>query len=196
MIIAIDGPAGSGKTTIGRMVAERLGFALVDTGLLYRAVTVEARRRGIGANDATGLVQMLAELHIEINTSPRADRDSPLLQIDGRDVSREAHDPAIARSYPFDVLGAQTQGMIGYWLVQALQNALPGRQVACLVSRTLVRRDDPAFAGMPGVRLALSCRPQPPLRDLGHVLRLPLEPGNPRWRQRMVDDIGFGPRLP
>jgi len=57
-----------------------------------------------------------------------------------------ARDPALARPYPFDVLGAQTQGMIGYWLVQALQNALPGRQVACLVSRTLVRRDDPAFA--------------------------------------------------
>ena len=57
-----------------------------------------------------------------------------------------AHDPAISRPYPFDVLGAQTQGMIGYWLVQALQNALPRRQVACLVSRTLVRRDDPAFA--------------------------------------------------
>jgi carbamate kinase len=57
-----------------------------------------------------------------------------------------AHDPSLARPYPFDVLGAQTQGMIGYWLVQALQNALPGRQVACLVSRTLVRADDPAFA--------------------------------------------------
>jgi len=46
-----------------------------------------------------------------------------------------AHDPAISRPYPFDVLGAQTQGMIGYWLVQALQNALPGRQVTCLISR-------------------------------------------------------------
>jgi carbamate kinase len=57
-----------------------------------------------------------------------------------------AQDTAISRPYPFDVLGAQTQGMIGYWLVQALQNALPGRQVACLVSRTLVRTDDPAFA--------------------------------------------------
>ena len=57
-----------------------------------------------------------------------------------------AHDPSLSRPYPFDVLGAQTQGMIGYWLVQALQNALPGRQVACLVSRTLVSRDDPAFA--------------------------------------------------
>jgi carbamate kinase len=57
-----------------------------------------------------------------------------------------AHDPSIMRPYPFDVLGAQTQGMIGYWLLQALQNALPGRQVACLVSRTLVRSQDPAFA--------------------------------------------------
>jgi carbamate kinase len=56
-----------------------------------------------------------------------------------------AHDPALSRPYPFDVLGAQTQGMIGYWLVQALQNELPGRQAACLVSRTLVRGDDPAF---------------------------------------------------
>jgi carbamate kinase len=44
------------------------------------------------------------------------------------------------------VLVAQTQGMIGYWLLQALHNALPGRQTACLVSRTLVREDDPAFA--------------------------------------------------
>ena len=57
-----------------------------------------------------------------------------------------ASDPALARPYPFDVLGAQTQGMIGYWLTQALANALPDRQVTCLISRTLVRADDPAFA--------------------------------------------------
>jgi carbamate kinase len=56
-----------------------------------------------------------------------------------------AQDLSLSRPYPFDVLGAQTQGMIGYWLVQALQNAVPGRQAACLVSRTLVRQEDPAF---------------------------------------------------
>ena len=56
-----------------------------------------------------------------------------------------AGDPELAHPYPLDVLGAQTQGMIGYWLVQALQNALPGRQVACLVSQTLVSAADPAF---------------------------------------------------
>jgi carbamate kinase len=57
-----------------------------------------------------------------------------------------AGDPALSRPYPFDVLGAQTQGMIGYWLVQALQGAVPGKPAACLVCRTVVRACDPAFA--------------------------------------------------
>jgi CMP/dCMP kinase len=96
VIIAIDGPAGSGKTTIGRMVAEALGFALVDTGLFYRAVTVESLRRGIAADDVGGLTRMMGELQIDINTAPSAGRAGPLLTIDGRDVSGEAHDPAMA----------------------------------------------------------------------------------------------------
>ena len=56
-----------------------------------------------------------------------------------------AKDPALRRPYPFDVLDAQTQGMIGYWLLQSLQNALPGREVASLITQTLVSRADPAF---------------------------------------------------
>jgi CMP/dCMP kinase len=95
VIIAIDGPAGSGKTTIGRMVAEALHFALVDTGLFYRAVTVEARRRGIAPDDVAGLSGLVDVVRIEVNTSPSADQQA-LLSIDGRDVSRQAHDPAIA----------------------------------------------------------------------------------------------------
>jgi len=96
VIVAIDGPAGSGKTTVGRLVAEKLGFALVDTGLFYRAVTVEARRRAIAMDDVAGLTRMLGQLHIEINTSPSSDRSGPLLAVDGRDVSLEAQDPVIA----------------------------------------------------------------------------------------------------
>ena len=95
MIIAIDGPAGSGKTTVGRMVAQTLGFGLVDTGLFYRAVTVEARRRGIRADDLPALEAMLNAISIQINTSP-SDKQIPLLAIDGRNVSKEAHDPAIS----------------------------------------------------------------------------------------------------
>jgi carbamate kinase len=57
-----------------------------------------------------------------------------------------AKDTSLSRPYPFDVLGAQTQGMIGYWLLQSLQNALPGREVASIISQTLVSAADPAFA--------------------------------------------------
>ncbi len=57
-----------------------------------------------------------------------------------------ARDPALSRPYSFDVLGAQTQGMIGYWIVQAVSRAMPGRQAVCVVCRTLTRDDDPAMA--------------------------------------------------
>lgn len=58
---------------------------------------------------------------------------------------QSASDPNLTSPYPLDVLGAQTQGMIGYWLLQALQNTLPGRQVAALINQTLVSAADPAF---------------------------------------------------
>jgi len=96
VIITIDGPAGSGKTTIGRMVAEALGFALVDTGLFYRAVTVEARRRGIATDDVAGLTAMVKTIDINVNTTPTSGSEKPLLTIDGRDVSAHAVDPEIA----------------------------------------------------------------------------------------------------
>ncbi|GAA2987234.1 carbamate kinase [Streptosporangium longisporum] len=57
-----------------------------------------------------------------------------------------ADDPNLTRPYPLDTLGAQTQGMIGYWMLQALQNALPGRQVICMINQTLVSAVDPALA--------------------------------------------------
>ncbi|WP_193605215.1 carbamate kinase [Nocardioides dongkuii] len=59
---------------------------------------------------------------------------------------QSASDPRLTSPYPFDVLGAQTQGMIGYWLLQAMENELPGRQVAAIINQTLVAAADPAFA--------------------------------------------------
>lgn len=57
-----------------------------------------------------------------------------------------AADHALSRPYPFDALGAQTQGMIGYWIAQAFSRTVPGRPAACLLCRTLVRADDPAMS--------------------------------------------------
>ncbi|MHB1088964.1 MAG: carbamate kinase [Acidimicrobiales bacterium] len=56
-----------------------------------------------------------------------------------------ASDPELEHPFPFDVLGAQTQGMIGYWLLQAFKNAVPERESVALVTQTLVELDDPAF---------------------------------------------------
>ena len=56
-----------------------------------------------------------------------------------------AADAALSGPYPFDVLGAETQGMIGYWLLQAFENALPGQKVASIVCQTVVDPGDPAF---------------------------------------------------
>lgn len=57
-----------------------------------------------------------------------------------------ARDPALSRPYPFDALGAQTQGMIGYWIAQAVSRAAPASKTACLICRTIVRADDPAMS--------------------------------------------------
>jgi cytidylate kinase len=94
--IAIDGPAASGKSTVARMVAERLGGHYVSTGDMYRAVTWEALRRGIDPERSPdAVVAMLADMSLEHmgarNTVPR-------VGINGTPVPEgELHSPAVAR---------------------------------------------------------------------------------------------------
>jgi cytidylate kinase len=70
MIIAIDGPAGSGKSSTARQVAARLGFLLLDTGAMYRAVTLKCLRRGIPAADHAALEKLVAETDIRFSGRP------------------------------------------------------------------------------------------------------------------------------
>jgi carbamate kinase len=116
----------------------RIVAALGGNALLQRGEPPES---AVQESHVVKAVQALAPLTIE--------HDLVITHGNGPQVGmlalESAHDPAIAHPYPFDVLGAQTQGMIGYWLLQALQNAVPDRHVACLVSRTLVSEQDPAF---------------------------------------------------
>jgi len=67
MIVAIDGPAGAGKSTISRRLAERLGFAFLDTGAMYRAVALAALRRGLGLDDAEAIARLASELTIDFD---------------------------------------------------------------------------------------------------------------------------------
>lgn len=65
-VIAIDGPAGAGKSTIAKALAARLGLEYLDTGAMYRAVTVAAARRGIPADDVERVAELAGEFHLDM----------------------------------------------------------------------------------------------------------------------------------
>ncbi len=74
-LIVIDGPAGAGKSTVARRVAEQLGAALLDTGAIYRSLALVARARGIDWDDEAGLAPLAANLRIDFR--PSAERGGP-----------------------------------------------------------------------------------------------------------------------
>jgi cytidylate kinase len=88
-VITIDGPAGSGKSTVSRLLAARMGYAYLDTGAMYRAIALAAKRRGIS------LDQPLALKHLceTVALSFVADCDPPRLLMEGEDISQQIRNP-------------------------------------------------------------------------------------------------------
>ncbi len=87
--IAIDGPAGAGKSTLARRLAGRLGFLYIDTGAMYRAIALSARRLGIGWDDAGRLEELARESRIELLAGGR-------VLLNGEDISQEIREPEIS----------------------------------------------------------------------------------------------------
>jgi cytidylate kinase len=92
MIVAIDGPAGSGKSTVARALARRLGFTYLDSGALYRAVTLLALERGVDLDDGAGLAELAAGTRIELH-----ERDHDYVQViaNDHDISEEIRAPSV-----------------------------------------------------------------------------------------------------
>ena len=88
-VVAIDGPAGSGKSTVARAVAARLGLAYLDTGAMYRAVAFAALRRGIDPEDAETVARLAEQVDIEVGDS---------VSVDGVDASIEIRGPEVTRA--------------------------------------------------------------------------------------------------
>ena len=93
--IAIDGPAGAGKSTIGALLAERLGSLFLDTGAMYRALAVAAERRGVDPDDADGLTALARDVRIAIGPPTVRDGRAYTVLLDGSDVTWAIRSPAI-----------------------------------------------------------------------------------------------------
>ena len=87
MIIAIDGPAGTGKGTISKLIAKRLGFLYIDTGAMYRAVAVKLLRNKIGIEDKLEIKKILEKTSIELKTDDTETEYIQKVYLDGEDVT-------------------------------------------------------------------------------------------------------------
>ena len=93
-IIAIDGPAGAGKSTITRRLAHQLGLLYLDTGAMYRAVTWLVMEAGITIDDETGVAQLIADLNLNL-TSPKALELPTIVHVNGQEVTQEIRTPEV-----------------------------------------------------------------------------------------------------
>ncbi len=89
IIIAIDGPAGSGKGTITKLLAEKLGIVNIDTGAMYRALAVAALRRGIKPDDKEKVIELMKNISIEFDKEGNT-------YLDGENVSTEIRTPEVS----------------------------------------------------------------------------------------------------
>jgi cytidylate kinase len=88
-VIAIDGPAGSGKSTVARAVADRLGLAYLDTGAMYRAVAFAAIREGVDPADAAPVAELARSMDLSVG---------PAVVVDGVDATIEIRNPEVTRA--------------------------------------------------------------------------------------------------
>lgn len=96
--IAIDGPAGAGKSTVAREVAERLGLAYLDTGAMYRAVTLAGLRNGTDLHDAAALQALTDAIDLDIQTDGTGQN---IIFLNGENVSADIRLPLISRNVSF-----------------------------------------------------------------------------------------------
>lgn len=137
-MITIDGPAGVGKSTVGREVAIRLGLPFVDTGIYYRALTVAAAAEGIQVGDQERLAELAEHFQVEVNTDPLA--EGWRAQVGSLSLDRELWQPGLAP-------------LLAYVAGQAaVRSALLGRQREAGASGAVAVGRDTGTAVFPDAR--------------------------------------------
>ncbi|MCL6564105.1 MAG: (d)CMP kinase [Firmicutes bacterium] len=92
LVIAVDGPAGAGKSTVAKRVAERLGLDYLDSGAMYRALAWKALKRGIDLRDEDQLTALLAKTSIVLDSDPQG---RPRIRVDGQEVGEALRSPEV-----------------------------------------------------------------------------------------------------
>ena len=94
LVVTIDGPAGSGKSTTAKLVAQRLGYAYLDTGAMYRAIALKAIERHVDVSNPNDLARLAEETDVRVEPDPQGTR----VILDGRDVTAKLRSVEVTRS--------------------------------------------------------------------------------------------------
>ena len=128
-VIAIDGPAGSGKTTIARALADRLGLAYLDTGAMYRAVVFAALRAGIDLQDEVALARTARAMDLQLDrTSCVVDGVDATQAIRGPEVTSAVSVVAAVADVRIDLVGRQRN-----WVAERGGGVVEGRDIGSVV---------------------------------------------------------------
>ena len=133
MIVAIDGPAGAGKSTVGRAVADRLGLQYLDTGAMYRAITFAALRRGLDPTDEDDVAELSAAVDLSVDAGPNGtvvivDGVDATIEIRGREVTSAVSAVAANSRVRSELVRRQRR-----WVIDHDGGVVEGRDIGSVV---------------------------------------------------------------
>ncbi len=132
-IVAIDGPAGSGKSTVAKNVAKKMSFLYIDTGAMYRAVTLKVLREKVNLNDASAVADVARRSKVRLDTNSRG---AQRIFLDGEDVTGTIRTPELTRCVAYI---ARVKRVRGYMvklqrgLGKSSDSVLEGRDIGTVV---------------------------------------------------------------
>jgi len=178
--IAIDGPVAAGKSTVAKMLAERLGFLYVDTGAMYRAVALEAKKQRVSWEDEEGVIELMNTLELELdkpNGNGESDGRLVTVLLDGEDVSQVIRTAELGEGASV----VSTYGGVRQVLVAMQQNIARGANVV-MEGRDIGLRVLPKAQ----LKIFLTAKPEERAKRKWEYFK---DRGERRWLKKVKEEI-------